>query len=155
VPPTLLVDAETRLDLGDRTLRLMAWAPAHTSCDLTVLDESTGTLFAGDLLFMTHVPVIDGSLKGWLSLLPRLAALPALRAVPGHGPRVAPWPAALDDETRYLRAIETDTRAALAAGMPLATVVPRIGLAERDRWSLFDEYTPRNATAAYSELEWD
>ena len=120
VPPTLLIDGEMRLDLGDRTLRLIAWTPAHTSCDLTVLDEQTGTLFAGDLLFLTHVPVIDGSLKGWLSLLPRLAALPALRAVPGHGPRVAPWPAALDDETRYLRAIEADTRSALAAAVPLA-----------------------------------
>jgi hypothetical protein len=33
--------------------------------------------------------------------------------------------------------------------------VPRIGLAERALWDLFDEYTPRNATTAYSELEWD
>jgi quinoprotein relay system zinc metallohydrolase 2 len=155
VPPTLLVDEEMRLDLGDRTLRLVAWSPAHTSCDLTVLDERTGTLFAGDLLFITHVPVIDGSLKGWLSILPRLAALPALRAVPGHGPRVAPWPGALDDETRYLHAIEADVRAAIAAGVPLTAAVPRIGLAERARWELFDEYTPRNATTAYSELEWD
>jgi quinoprotein relay system zinc metallohydrolase 2 len=155
VPPTLLVDGEMRLDLGDRPLRLIAWTPAHTSCDLTVLDERTGTLFAGDLLFLTHVPVIDRSLKGWLSLLPRLAAVPALRAVPGHGPRVAPWPGALDDETRYLRTIETDTRSALAAAVPLEAAVPRIGLAERPLWDLFDEYTPRNATTAYSELEWD
>jgi quinoprotein relay system zinc metallohydrolase 2 len=155
VPPTLLVDTETRLDLGDRTLRLIAWTPAHTSCDLTVLDERTGTLFTGDLLFVTHVPVIDGSLKGWLALLPRLAAVPASRAVPGHGPRVAPWPGALDDETRYLRVIEADVRSALAAGTPLEAAVPRIGLSERSLWALFNEYTPRNATTAYSELEWD
>ena len=155
VPPTLLVDGETRLDLGDRPLRLIAWTPAHTSCDLTVLDEQTGTLFAGDLLFLTHVPVIDGSLKGWLSVLPRLAALPALRAVPGHGPRVAPWPGALDDETRYLRVIEADTRSALGAAVSLEEAVSRIGLTERGHWDLFSEYTPRNATTAYSELEWD
>jgi len=155
VPPTLLVDNETRLDLGDRPLRLIAWTQAHSSCDLTVLDERTGTLFAGDLLFVRHVPVIDGSLKGWLSLLPRLAALPASRAVPGHGLRVAPWPGALADETRYLRAIEADTRSALAAAVPLEAAVARIGGAERTLWDLFDEYTPRNATTAYSELEWD
>ncbi len=155
VPPTLLVDGEMRLNLGDRALRLIAWTPAHTSCDLTVLDERTGTLFAGDLLFLTHVPVIDGSLKGWLSLLPRLAALPALRAVPGHGPRVAPWPDALADETRYLRAIEVDTRSELAAGVPLDAAVHGIGQGERGLWDLFEEYTPRNATTAYSELEWE
>ena len=103
IPPTLLVDTETTLDLGDRRLRLTAWSPAaHTDCDLTVLDETTGVLFAGDLVFLQHVPVVDGSLTGWLSLLPRLAQMPATIVVPGHGRLVAPWPQALDDERRYL-----------------------------------------------------
>ena len=97
VPPTLLVDTETTLDLGGRRLLLTAWSPAaHTDCDLTVLDEATGVLFAGDLVFLGHVPVVDGSLKGWLSVLPRLMA-PARQGavVPGGGRLVAPWPGAL------------------------------------------------------------
>ena len=103
IPPTLLVDNETTLDLGGRRLRLTAWSPAaHTACDLTVLDETTGVLFAGDLVFLQHVPVMDGSLTGWLSVLPRLAELPAKVVVPGHGRLVAPWPQALDDETPLL-----------------------------------------------------
>jgi quinoprotein relay system zinc metallohydrolase 2 len=96
--PTLLVTDEMTLDLGDRRLRLTAWSPAaHTDCDLTVLDETTGVLFSGDLVFMQHVPVLDGSLLGWLSVLPRLAELPARVVVPGHGRTVAPWPQAVDD----------------------------------------------------------
>ena len=86
IPPTLLVDTETTLDLGGRRLRLTAWSPAaHTDCDLTVLDETTGVLFAGDLVFLQHVPVVDGSLTGWLSIMPRLAQIPATIVVPGHG----------------------------------------------------------------------
>ena len=112
-------------------------------------------MFSGDLVFLDHIPVIDGSLKGWLDVLPRLAALPAERVVPGHGRRVAPWPQALDDERRYLLTIEADTRKFIASGTPLAEAVPLIGQSERGRWQLFDDYNARNATAAFSELEWE
>jgi quinoprotein relay system zinc metallohydrolase 2 len=156
IPPTLLVTDEMVLDLGNRRLHLHAWSPAaHTDCDLTVLDETTGVLFSGDLVFLQHIPVIDGSLLGWLSLLPALAQLPATVVVPGHGRLVAPWPQALDDERRYLTVMAEDTRRLIAAGIPLARAVPEIGLSERGRWSLFDDYNARNATTAFSELEWE
>lgn len=156
IPPTVTVDDTMELDLGDRKLLLTAWSPpAHTDCDLTVLDESTHVLFAGDLVFLDHIPVIDGSIVGWLSLMPRLAAVPATVVVPGHGRRTAPWPAALADERRYLEAVAADARRLIAAGTPLAKAVPRIGQSERTRWKLFDEYNPRNATAAFAELEWN
>ncbi len=156
IPPTLLVQEAATLDLGGRVLQLRAAAPAaHSHCDLAVLDPASGTLFAGDLLFVRHVPVLDGSLVGWLGLLDGLAALPALQAVPGHGRQVVAWPAGLADERRYLAALAADTRRLIAAGVPLADAVPRIDQAERGRWQLFDDYNPRNATAAYGELEWD
>jgi len=154
VPPTLVVDGETTLDLGDRQLRLIAWAPAHTDCDLTVLDEKTGVLFAGDLVFLQHVPVVDGSVTGWLADIDRLARMPAKLVVPGHGAQVAPWPQALDDERRYLTVLADDTRREIAAGAPLARAVPEIARSEQDKWKLFDAYNARNATAAFSELEW-
>ena len=156
IPPTLLVTGEMTLDLGDRPLRLIAWSPAaHTNCDLTVLDEKTGVLFGGDLVFLQHIPVLDGSLLGWLSLLPKLSEIPARIVVPGHGRLAAPWPKALEDERRYLNVLAADTRREIAAGEPMDKAVPKIARSERDRWSLFADYNPRNATAAFSELEWE
>ena len=74
--------------------------------------------------------------------------------VPGHGPQ-APWPQALDDERRYLTVLADDTRRMIAEGVPLAAAVQQIGQSERERWSLFDDYNARNATTAFSELEWE
>jgi quinoprotein relay system zinc metallohydrolase 2 len=142
IPPTLLVEDTTTLDLGGRTLLLTAWSPAHTSCDVTVLDQGTGTLYAGDLVFLRHVPVVDGSTKGWVALLPRLATASAARVVPGHGRVVAEWAAALEHERRYLTALAADARRLIAAGVPLDRAVRRIGQSERTRWSRFDDYKP-------------
>ena len=156
IPPTLLVQDETRLDLGGRTLLLTAWSPAaHTNCDLTVLDETTGTLYAGDLTFLQHVPIVDGSVLGWLDVLQRLKTLPARQVVPGHGQLVAAWPGALDDERRFLTVLADDSRRLIHEGVPLAEAVPQIGASERGRWQLFDDYEPRDATAAFTELEWE
>jgi quinoprotein relay system zinc metallohydrolase 2 len=155
IPPTLLVDAEMSLDLGGRKLRLHAWSPAaHTDCDLTVLDESSGVLFAGDLVFLQHIPVVDGSVTGWLSILSHLAALPARAVVPGHGRMVAAWPQALEDESRYLAVLANDARREITAGTPMGQAIRTIAQSERGRWQLFEDYNSRNATTAFSELEW-
>jgi quinoprotein relay system zinc metallohydrolase 2 len=154
VPPTLVVDDVLSLDLGGRALTLKAWRSGHSDNDLTVFDAATGTLFAGDLVFIDHVPILDGSLIGWLTSLPELRAIPARRVVPGHGP-VSDWPAALDAEQRYLDKLAADTRGFIAAGRPIGAAAAGAAASERSHWLLFDNYNARNATAAYSEIEWE
>lgn len=155
IPPARTVESELRLDLGGRALMLRAWPAAHTDNDLTVLDEATATLFAGDLVFIEHTPVVDGSLKGFLAVIDDLAALKAARVVPGHGPPVAPWPGAIAAERAYFDKLAADVRALIARGGRLADAAARAGDSERGKWQLFDAFNARNATAAFSELEWE
>jgi quinoprotein relay system zinc metallohydrolase 2 len=154
VPPTLLVDDTRELELGDRPLVLRAWPTAHSDSDLTVVDTQTGTLFAGDLVFLAHIPVLDGNLAGWLKTIDDLGKVDARRVVPGHGP-VSDWPAALSDERRYLEKLGGDVRALVKAGKPITAAADTAAGSERSRWDLFDDYNARNATAAFSQIEWE
>ena len=154
--PEILVDvgASRTLDLGNRPLELRAWPTAHTDTDLTVLDRRTGTLICGDLLFIERIPVVDGSLKGWLATLDELATIDAERAIPGHGPPAAPWPAALAPERDYLKRLLEGVRGILAKGVPLQDAVAALPMDDAG-WSLAAENHPRNVVAAYKELEWE
>ncbi len=156
VPPTELVKDRLEVNLGDRKLLIEAHPTAHTDNDVTVLDEKTGTMFLGDLLFAKHVPALDGSIRGWLALIKNLEARTDVKvAVPGHGPASLPWPAALAAEQRYLNTIADDVRTMIKQGKTLAEAAQTAGLSEKDAWLLFKEYHARNVSAAFAELEWE
>jgi len=169
-----------RLDLGGRTLELRAYPTAHTNNDLTVYDDSTGTLWLSDLLFVERTPVVDGSLLGWLKVIgdingkdciavfPTVAAHsanpalgaggecgPVKRVVPGHGPVVTEWKRALAGQRRYLERIASGIREVIEKGGTLTQAVERVGWGERDNWLLFDANHGRNVTAGFAELEWE
>ncbi len=154
VPPTLLVSTRLDLDLGGRVLHLEAWPTAHTNSDLTVRDAVTDTWFLGDLLFVGHVPALDGRLTGWIATLRSLRARPAARVVPGHGPAAVPWPAAAGPIDRYLAVVEAQVRTMVRDGTPIGEA-GRAAQGEASEWALFDEFNARNATTAYQELEWE
>lgn len=156
VMPNLLIENVVEIDLGGRRLTLRAHATAHTDNDVTVLDQTTGLLFAGDLLFMERCPVVDGSLLGWLDVMASLADLGATGVVPGHGPAYAPLPGAFEPQARYLTTLRDSVRAFIAKGGFLEDAVRAVPLeSEREHWVLFDETHGRNVSAAYAELEWE
>jgi quinoprotein relay system zinc metallohydrolase 2 len=155
IAPTQLVSDETRLDLGGRTLLLKAWPAAHTDTDLTVQDERAGVLFAGDLAFVQHVPVVDGSLRGFLAATDALSRMPAAKVIPGHGAVIDHWPAGLEPQRRYLERLRDDIRALIARGAAIDIAAQTAGQSEKSSWELFEDYNARNATAAFAELEWE
>ena len=155
VPPDIPVKDSLELELGGRTLRLTAHPTAHTDNDLSIFDTKTQTLWLGDLLFMGHIPVVDGSLNGWLGEIEKLRALPARQVIPGHGPVTAAWPLALVGEESYLRRLQTDIRAAIKQGKTLEQTMDQVGQSLRPDWQLFDDFHKRNVATSFAELEWE
>jgi quinoprotein relay system zinc metallohydrolase 2 len=162
VYPTLPVASELEFDLGDRQLVLKAWPTAHTDNDLTVYDRQTRTLFLGDLLFVGHIPVVDGRLSGWLAVIEELKKLDVVLAVPGHGATSREWPGVMTAQTDYLQALRLQTKAAIRGKLNLSQAVEKISLqslsnnpSKTPTWLLADLFHRRNVTAAFAELEWE
>lgn len=153
VPPTHPVDDRETIDLGGRRLQLRAWPTAHTDCDLSVYDEATKTLWLGDLLFVGHLPVVDGSLRGFLAVIDELSRLSAEHVIAGHG-RAAAWKEDLAREQAYLRGLLQDVRGSIKAGRTLADTVESVHVHDAS-WLLQDDFHRRNVSAAYAELEWE
>lgn len=75
------------VQMGSHRLRLVGLR-GHTGADLAILDESTGVLFAGDIVFYQRALTTPNSpgLDVWLGDLDTLQKLPWKLIVPGHGP---------------------------------------------------------------------
>lgn len=156
VAPGRLIDAVSEIDLGDRIVELRPHRTSHTDNDLTVFDRSTGTLFAGDLVFLGHLPALDGSLLGWMKTLDDLRGSAGGRqVVPGHGPVTADWDTAFDATAAYLDQLAEETRSAIRSGTPMLQAIREIGVSAQEAWLLHNEFNARNATAAFKELEWE
>lgn len=155
IAPDLTVRKQMTLDLGGRKLLLTAHSTAHTDNDLSVHDVSTDTLWLADLLFIDHIPVIDGSLKGWLKELRQLEKRRFAVVIPGHGPVVRDWPKAMRPEQAYLQMLQREIRAAIEKGVHLQDAVQSIGHSARGQWQLFEQFHRKNVTTAFAELEWE
>ena len=155
VLPTMQVQDHAEIDLGGRVVAFHAHGIAHTDCDLSMLDRTSGLLLPADLLFVRRVPSLDGSLLGWLRELDVLQSMGSARAVPGHGPLVVGYAQAAADLARYLTALRDGARAAIANDIGIDAAAKTVAQSERGRWKLFDDYNGRNVTEAYKELEWE
>lgn len=155
IPPNLQVKDSMILNLGHRELVLTAHGTAHTDNDLSVHDKSTDTLWLADLLFQEHIPVIDGSINGWLRELDVLEKNRYRLVIPGHGRLVKDWPSGLQPQKAYLTQLAAEIRAMIKQGKTLEQAVEHVGLSAKSDWQLFDEFHRKNVTIAFAELEWE
>lgn len=156
IKPTVSVAQTLVLDLGQRKLLLQAYPNAHTNTDLTVFDETSGTLWTGDLLYIKRTPSLDGDIKGWLKALDQLQQLKNIKqAVPGHGPVTRDFSSALNHEARYLNLLLEDIRAAIKQGKTMEQTMDSAAQAESGNWQLFNAVNRRNINLLYPALEWE
>lgn len=142
------------LSLGpEDQLRLQPVQTAHTDNDLMVEHARSRTVFAGDLVSNQVLPVLDGSLSGWIEVLSR-PPLP-LRIVPGHGPAPVDWSRGVEPTLHYLVDLRDTVKAALAQGTPLSRAITERDPDDALRWKGYEETHPRNLSAAFHEMEWD
>lgn len=111
------------LEIGGRSLRLLALR-GHTGADLAILDERSGVLFAGDILFYQRALTTPNSpgLDVWLEDLDTLEALPWKRLVAGHGP-VADDAAPFVQMRDYLGWLDGLLREAASGGADMNEVI--------------------------------
>ena len=154
VMPTKTIADTDAIDLGNRKITFKAHGPAHTDCDLSMLDTKSGMLLPADLLFVNRIPSIDGNLIGWLKELDVLKAMGAKRAVPGHGPVAVDFGPASESLRTYLVTLRDGVEAEIKDNGSIENAVKTVAQTEKPKWALFDDYNGRNVTEAYKELEW-
>lgn len=111
--------AEGEVTFGGRTLQLMALS-GHSEADLAILDVASGTLIAGDLVFLDRAPATPhAEFAAWHAALDRLAATRHRQLVPGHGPLCRDG-GGIAQTRDWLTWLETSLEAAVAEGLDMA-----------------------------------
>lgn len=155
VPPDIEVITTLTIDLGKRSLTLTAHPTAHTDNDLSVYDVQTDSLWLADLLFVVHVPVIDGSATGWLKIMAQLEQHPYKTVIPGHGPVDKSWPESLQPQKQYVQTLVKQVRNAQKQGQFLETALHNIPLPGGEHWTLVEAFHRKNISNIFAELEWE
>jgi quinoprotein relay system zinc metallohydrolase 2 len=155
IGPNILVDKKVQLDLGGRTLTLIPYQVSHSHNDLVVIDDKTKTLWAGDLIFRQRIPILTGSLKGWLKVIEQLNKLDINHVIPGHGAVAVSIEQAIERQHQYLTLLLKETRKSLTEGQFVNEAMESIDKDNQLNWLLHEHHHPGNVSKAYTELEWE
>ncbi|KXU29658.1 hydrolase [Sphingobium sp. 22B] len=114
-----LTIAAGREEFGGRGLRLLALS-GHSGADLALLEERSGVLIGGDLVFHDRAPSTPtADLPGWRASLDRLAREPHGGLIPGHGPFDAGGRAAIAQTRDWIDWLEETLTQAVQSGLDM------------------------------------
>ena len=101
------------------------------------------------------MPVLDGSLVGWIDWMERVMNKKYGVVVPGHGKPDRDWPKGAVAQFRYLKNLLDETRAAITAGIFIEDAKNVIAIDERTQWEMHERAHARNVSRAFRQLEWE
>jgi len=152
VTPDRRVERTHTLDVIGRPLRIVVPPDASPAGMLAVLDVTTRTLIAGNLVAIDRIPDLrDTAGAGWPAALAALAATHCVHLVPAYG-RLGRCEdiGAVD---AYSKALDERVRELLREGVGLAELPARCDLPDFAGWDRYPDLHVQNANRAYLRLE--
>ena len=141
--------------VGRHRFRLLA-LHGHTEGDLAILDESTGVLFAGDLLFHDRAPTTPhADIASWLRAIDTLTQLAPTVVVPGHGAPVkdAQRLRPVEQTRQWLTWLQRTLTEAADSGLDPAEIAARPVPAELATMARAREELARSLAHVYRRME--
>jgi glyoxylase-like metal-dependent hydrolase (beta-lactamase superfamily II) len=155
LPDRVLTDGEI-LMLGPMKVQVLVVSHAHTESDLMLWLPAHRVLLAGGLVYGGRLPELaQGSAKGWLSALQRMAALRPLSVVSDQvsiAPNQQALPPAIDATQRYLLTLRQRLAQAMEAGLH-GSETQTITWPEYTDWADFEGRQEFNVQRVWRELE--
>ncbi len=150
----ILFNNEMTLDLGDVTVRMLYFGPAHTNGDIVFLVEPEKVMISGDLVQnkFTILPIgTKTTYKSWIAALDRAAELKPALILPDHSP---PGDASMFAEQRaYMLDLLAQTQAIKGQGKSVEDAVSTVTAEFKTKYPgwLRQQNLTRAITQAYKE----
>ena len=156
--PNLVFEKRMTLWMGKLRVEIMQMGRGHTRGDTVVWLPKDKILFSGDLVEYEATPYTgDAYLADWPSTLDAVAALNAVKLVPGRG-RSLTTPeevkAGLDGTRAFVTEMFESVQRGVEAGMDLRRVYKETYAALHPKfghWVIFDHCLPFDVSRAYDE----